>query len=160
MDEQIGLRRVLDDEAATRAWGSRLAAALPGSGAIAIALSGALGAGKSTLARALLRRLGVAGPIPSPTYTLIEPYATARGPAYHMDFYRLGSPQEAGFLGVDEIVNEEALCLVEWPERGDAPGMVFDMGVALQHAGAHRLLALRALTERGRAIVTNLRGDT
>ena len=81
-------------------------------------LQGDLGAGKSTLARALLRALGVSGAIRSPTYTLIERYPVEGGEAWHLDLYRIGDAGELEFLGLDDAA--AVLWLVEWPERGGA----------------------------------------
>lgn len=112
------LNRTLDlklaGEADTAALGASLAThTRPGD---VIALYGDLGAGKTTLARALIRRL--AGPdteAPSPTFTLVQTYRTARLAIWHFDLYRLESPGEARELGMDEAV--DGLCLIEWPER-------------------------------------------
>jgi tRNA threonylcarbamoyladenosine biosynthesis protein TsaE len=104
----------LAGEAATAALGERLAAhARPGD---VIALHGDLGAGKTTLARALIRRL--AGPeteAPSPTFTLVQTYQTPGLAIWHFDLYRLEHPGEARELGLEEAV--DGLCLIEWPER-------------------------------------------
>ena len=104
----------LPDEAATAALGARLAGlAQPGD---VIALQGDLGAGKTTLARALIREL--AGPetdAPSPTFTLVQTYATPDLPVWHFDLYRLEDPGEARELGIEEAV--DGLCLIEWPDR-------------------------------------------
>lgn len=82
-----------------------------------VLLHGDLGAGKSTLARAWLRALGVTGAIRSPTYTLVERYPLAAGgEALHLDLYRIGDGAELEFLGLDDA--DAALWLVEWPERG------------------------------------------
>jgi tRNA threonylcarbamoyladenosine biosynthesis protein TsaE len=104
----------LPGEAATAALGERLAAqARPGD---VIVLHGDLGAGKTTLARALIRRL--AGPeteAPSPTFTLVQTYQTPGLAVWHFDLYRLEHPGEARELGLEEAV--DGLCLIEWPER-------------------------------------------
>jgi tRNA threonylcarbamoyladenosine biosynthesis protein TsaE len=115
----------LDDEAATARLGAALAGVLhPGD---AVLLSGALGAGKSALARAVIGALlGDPGAeIPSPSYTLVNVYETPRGPVWHADLYRLsGDAAEIGELGLDEAMDPSAegaaggaLVLVEWPER-------------------------------------------
>lgn len=105
----------LPDADATAALGARLAGSLPAHAVVE--LHGDLGAGKSTLARSLLRALGVTGTIRSPTYTLVEQYPLATGGiALHLDLYRIGDPGELEFLGLD--AGEIRLWLVEWPERG------------------------------------------
>lgn len=102
----------LPDEAATARVAAALAAALrPGD---TVALSGELGAGKSTLARQLLRALGWVGDVPSPTFTLVQPYEELAVPVWHCDLYRLQSPAEADALGLFET---DAALLIEWPER-------------------------------------------
>lgn len=113
-------------------------------------LHGDLGAGKSTLARALLRTLGVRGSIRSPTYTLVERYPLAAGgEAWHLDLYRIGDPGELEFLGLDPA--EASLWLVEWPERGagglPAPDLVLEMAVD----GAGRRVSARSCSDIGAA---------
>ena len=81
-------------------------------------LQGELGAGKTSMARAILRGLGHTGRVPSPTYTLIEPYELDCGRVFHVDLYRLQSPDEADGLGLAELPGPGELLLVEWPERG------------------------------------------
>lgn len=114
-----------------------------------IYLQGDLGAGKSTLARALLRALGVTGAIRSPTYTLVERYPlTAGGEAWHMDLYRIGDPGELEFLGLD--ADEAVLWLVEWPERGSGGLPVADLRIELAMEGDGRRAVLAAGTAAGR----------
>jgi tRNA threonylcarbamoyladenosine biosynthesis protein TsaE len=79
-----------------------------------IALHGDLGAGKSTLARHILQALGWAGDVPSPTFTLVQPYDDLAVPVWHVDLYRLDHPAEADALGLFET---EAALLIEWPQR-------------------------------------------
>lgn len=104
----------LPDLAAMESFGARIAARLePGD---AVALSGDLGAGKTTLSRAVLRALGHAGEVPSPTFTIVEKYEDLRVPVVHADFYRLDYPGEVEELGLDDYRHDAAL-LAEWPER-------------------------------------------
>ncbi|WP_156255435.1 tRNA (adenosine(37)-N6)-threonylcarbamoyltransferase complex ATPase subunit type 1 TsaE [Sandarakinorhabdus oryzae] len=104
--------RTLASEADTRAVAAALAAVLrPGD---VVALSGDLGAGKSTFARAVLRALGWTGDVPSPTFTLVQPYEDLPVPVWHCDLYRLEHPAEADALGLFET---DAALLIEWPER-------------------------------------------
>ncbi len=107
---------ILPDEAAARAAGAALAPHLePGD---VIALSGDLGAGKSTLARGLLEGLGFDGDVPSPSFALVIPYAPpdVRVPVWHVDLYRLEDAREAEALALDEALGDGAL-VIEWPER-------------------------------------------
>jgi tRNA threonylcarbamoyladenosine biosynthesis protein TsaE len=110
-------------------------------------LRGDLGAGKSTLARALLRALGVVGAIRSPTYTLVERYPVASDEAVHLDLYRIGDPGELEFLGLDPA--EGALWLIEWPERGGTNLPPADLDIALALEGDGRLADLVAGTPVG-----------
>lgn len=102
------------------ALGARLAAvARPGD---VIALSGPLGAGKTSIARGLLAALGLEAEAPSPSFAIVQPYAPpeVRFPVLHVDLYRIEDPEEAEELGLDEA-RSDSLLLVEWPERlGDA----------------------------------------
>lgn len=120
-------------------------------------LQGDLGAGKSTLARALLRALGVQGAIRSPTYTLIERYPVPEGEAWHLDLYRIGDSGELDFLGLDE--GAASLWLVEWPERGRGHLPPADLHVALDVAGQGRSVRLSAATDIGRAWLLRLAED-
>ncbi len=104
----------LPDEAATARLGARLGA-IARAGDV-IALHGDLGAGKSTLARGLIRsRLGPETEAPSPTFTLVQTYPGPAFPIWHFDLYRLDHPDEARELGLEEAV--DGLCLIEWPEK-------------------------------------------
>ena len=106
----------LADAAATEAVGRALAAlVVPGD---AIALSGPLGSGKTTLARGLLAGLGLAGEAPSPSFAIVQPYAPPEVsiPVLHVDLYRIEDPAEAAELGIDDA-RDEVVLIVEWPER-------------------------------------------
>jgi tRNA threonylcarbamoyladenosine biosynthesis protein TsaE len=122
----------LPDLAAMEAFGTRIAARLkPGD---VVALSGDLGTGKTTLARAMIAALGHAGEVPSPTFTIVETYDALDFPLVHADFYRLESPREADELGLDDY-REGAAMLAEWPDR--AGGFAHETGclsIALEFA--------------------------
>ena len=104
----------LADLGATDLLGARIAAALHVGDAVA--LEGDMGAGKTTLARAILHALGVTEEVPSPTFTLVQYYETAKLPVRHYDLYRIENPAEVEELGLDEALDEGA-ALIEWPER-------------------------------------------
>jgi tRNA threonylcarbamoyladenosine biosynthesis protein TsaE len=134
----------LRDEAATRRLGAAVAAALEAGEAIC--LWGPLGAGKTTLARGLIRALAdVAGEVPSPTFTLVQFYLTERLKLAHFDLYRLERPDEAHEIGLDEALDEGA-ALIEWPERlgGHLPADRLDIELSVlgQGAGEQRLARL------------------
>jgi tRNA threonylcarbamoyladenosine biosynthesis protein TsaE len=85
-----------------------------------LAFDGELGAGKTTFIQAIARGLGVAGPATSPTYALVHRYHGRRGPVFHLDCYRLRSPDEAADLDWEGLLAEGDAILVEWPERAGA----------------------------------------
>ncbi len=109
----------LPGEAATAHLGAIAAQALPPQSLpFVVTLSGDLGAGKTTFARALLQSLGVTGHIRSPSYALLEPYEAGGWLALHLDLYRLGHADELEMLGLRDYHQGRSLWLVEWPERG------------------------------------------
>ena len=117
------------------ALGDRIAAALqPGD---AIGLSGDLGAGKTTLARAILKALGLEGEAPSPSFAIVQPYAPpeTRLPLLHVDLYRIEAAEEMGELGLDEARIDHVL-LIEWPERMGSSGWSDMLHLTIEAAGA------------------------
>ena len=135
----------LPDLNAVAALGRRIAAKLqPGD---VVALSGDLGAGKTTLSRAILAAAGHAGEVPSPTFTIIETYARTDPPIVHADFYRLDDPSELEEIGLEDY-REGAALLAEWPDR--AGGFAHEparLSVELENGGEGR----RAIVEGGSA---------
>lgn len=102
-------------EAELSQWGEDLGRA--STAPLVVTLTGELGVGKTTLVRAICRGYGVSEEITSPTYALVHEYGSPRSPVFHIDLYRLESPEQLTNLGWDEIVSSHALVLVEWPER-------------------------------------------
>ncbi|KAA2285561.1 tRNA (adenosine(37)-N6)-threonylcarbamoyltransferase complex ATPase subunit type 1 TsaE [Arenimonas fontis] len=145
------MKRELDlpDPDATAALAADLAGCRPAWAVVY--LEGGLGAGKSTLARALLRALGVKGAVRSPTYTLVERYPIPGGEAAHLDLYRLASAAELDFLGLDELAADATLWLVEWPERGKGLLPPADLRIQLAVHGKGRRAKLVPGTQSGEA---------
>ena len=141
-------RLPLASEQTTLALGAALAAgALPGR---VLFLSGDLGAGKTTLVRGLLRALGWAGRVKSPTYALVELYALSRLNLYHFDFYRFKDREEWVSSGFREHFNPESLCIVEWPEMAEGLLSPPDLHITLEISGPGRRAAFVAHTQAGR----------
>ena len=124
-------------------------------------LDGDLGAGKTTLTRALLRGLGHAGPVKSPTYTLVEVYVVSSIYWYHFDFYRFNEPEEFEDAGLGEYFREDSVCLVEWPEKAAGYVPKADLVLVFRFAGespeSGRELELVARSEAGRQCLSALK---
>lgn len=138
--------------------GSALAEAMQplGERCVTIGVQGELGAGKTTLIRAVLRGLGVTETVPSPTYTLVEPYEVRGYDVYHLDLYRLQSPQELDFLGVEDFLSTASLVLVEWPERAPALLQAIDLTIEIEYAPAGRDVTLTPGNEVGVALLERM----
>jgi tRNA threonylcarbamoyladenosine biosynthesis protein TsaE len=142
-----GLTLHLADEDAMVAFGGRLAAVTQGLGTIFF--EGDLGAGKTTLSRGLIRGLGHAGAVKSPTFTLVESYEIGRVRAFHFDLYRLVDPEELEYLGIRDYFDGESLCLVEWPQRGAGFLPKPDLTITISAQASGRSLILSPLGSRG-----------
>ena len=137
----------LPDETATEAFGARLAALLCAGDVVHLA--GELGAGKTTLVRGVLRALGHAGAVKSPTYTLVESYQLGALTVHHFDLYRLRDPLELEDLGVRDYQDGAAVLLIEWPERGAGAVPAADLVLELALAGRGRRLRAAGASTRG-----------
>jgi len=137
--------------AATMAAGGALAQNIcaGGSDSLVIYLVGDLGAGKTTFVRGFLRGLGYAGRVPSPTYTLIEPYDIAGYAVSHIDLYRLRSPDEVDALALAELGGGTSIMLIEWPENGGIGVPAADLRIELAIDGPGRVLRLGGLSAAG-----------
>ena len=149
------MTRFLAAESDTLALGTEFASGIrPG---MVIYLSGDLGAGKTTLARGLLRGLGYEGKVKSPTFTLVEVYEISRLYLYHFDFYRFNDPRELGEAGFREYFNPDSVCLVEWPEKAAAGLPAADLKILMQVEGSGRRVEIFAETEAGKLCLERLR---
>jgi tRNA threonylcarbamoyladenosine biosynthesis protein TsaE len=128
----------LTDATETEALGAAMARILRQRKAAVVYLEGDLGAGKTTLARGLLRALGVVGTIRSPTYTLMELYRAVDVDVLHMDLYRLIEADELHNLGLSDFPPDSCLWLVEWPQRGENVLPKADVCIRLHHVGDRR----------------------
>lgn len=144
----------LPDESAHVAFGEALGRALAGRGCVY--LDGDLGAGKTTLARGILRAYGHQGAVKSPTYTLVEPYELGEARVHHFDLYRLGDPEELEFIGARDLLDGEALNLVEWPSRGEGFLPLADLVIELRVVSVGREAHLQAGTPLGEAVIARL----
>ena len=145
MAEQLSL----PDEAATLRLGAALAAGA--AKGLVLHLKGELGSGKTTLVRGLVRALGHAGRVKSPTYTLLEPYGLLRLNLYHFDFYRFKDHSEWLSSGFREHFNPDSLCIVEWPERAGALLAPPDLEIQLQYDAQGRSATLQAHSAPGQS---------
>ena len=138
---------VLPDEDATRRLGAALAAGIaPGR---VIFLRGDLGAGKTTLVQGLLRALGFAGRVKSPTYSLVELYKLSSLNLYHFDFYRFENRSEWIDSGFREYFNQDSACVVEWPERVAGLLAPADLALRLEFSGTGRRVLLTPQSPAG-----------
>jgi len=136
----FSVNQFLKDEQSTLEFGAQLAAWLPQKGIVF--LHGPLGAGKTTLVRGLLRAVGHKGNTKSPTYTLVEPYQVVGRNFYHFDLYRLSDPEELEYMGFRDYLQENSLCLIEWPEKALNFLPKADMELTLSYEGEHRSIKL------------------
>lgn len=147
----------LVDESATVAFGGKLARAMQSlNSSMTIYLHGELGAGKTTLTRGIVTGYGHSGKVKSPTYTLVEPYQLDPWQLYHFDLYRLADPEELEFMGIRDYFAENAICIVEWPQRGEGILPMADLLVELVYVGHQRQVKLTSKTPKGEAVLNLL----
>ena len=152
----VAPKTFLPDEAATLALGAAIAVCLePG---LVVYLKGDLGAGKTTLARGVLRGLGYQGPVRSPTYTLVELYALSRLDLHHFDFYRFHDPREWIDAGFRESFNGRNVSLIEWPEKAAGSVPPADLEIMLEASGSGRSASFTSNSPGGQKCLTLLAG--
>jgi len=151
---------LLDTEEATLAAGGRLAGAIKTAGLerVIVYLRGDLGAGKTTFARGFLAGLGHAGRVPSPTYTLVEPYEFKRHTVYHIDLYRLADPGEVDDLALADLDGPGAVLLIEWPERAAGRLEAPDLELTLAIDGVGRSLRCHPCSATGKRLLAHKKG--
>jgi len=139
----------LADEQAMSDFGARIARITQGHGLIF--LEGNLGMGKTTLSRGIIRGLGHAGAVKSPTFTLVEPYEIGDFRAFHFDLYRLVDPEELEYLGIRDYFEDDALCLIEWPDKGAGFLPKPDLTITISPQDSGRSLKILSQGSRGEA---------
>jgi tRNA threonylcarbamoyladenosine biosynthesis protein TsaE len=143
------------DEPTTQRLGQAIAQTLADlkRGPVLVTMSGPLGAGKTTLVRAILLALGHVGPVPSPSYTLLEQYEAGGWSIAHLDCYRLRDATELENLGVRELLAGRRLLLAEWPENvvGGLPAP--DLGIEITVSSSSRRTELHAQSKAGEALL-------
>jgi tRNA threonylcarbamoyladenosine biosynthesis protein TsaE len=147
----------LTGEAEQEALGRRLA--LNCRAPCIVYLEGDLGAGKTTLARGFLRGIGYQGRVKSPTYTLLEPYELDNLNCYHFDLYRLADAEELAYLGIEDLLTENSVLLIEWPEKGVGGLPAADLRIKIQHDSLSRQISIVGVSEQGIEIIQEIQSD-
>lgn len=148
IDAQPG--HLIHNEDEMRALGSKLITGCKTGGVIT--LKGDLGTGKTTLVRGALQAMGITSGVRSPTYTLVEYYPFAQISVAHFDLYRLADGEELEYLGFRDYLNEQTLCLIEWPERAGGYLHEIDLEIRLQYDVKGRRVEWQAFSEVGKGL--------
>ena len=152
--KNVSFIKIIPDEDLMLEFGSELALACTNTAVVF--LHGNLGAGKTTLARGFLRGLGYKGKVKSPTYTIVEPYFIQDQMLYHFDFYRLSDPEELEFIGIQDYFTQNAICLIEWPDKGLGILPPADLSCYIEAHEAGREIQIEAHTAEGKTILQRL----
>jgi tRNA threonylcarbamoyladenosine biosynthesis protein TsaE len=148
------MQRYLDSTEATERFGAALWHLLPPK--CLVFLHGDLGAGKTTLVRGFLQAAGHPGAVKSPTYTLVEEYQVGGRKIYHFDLYRLADPEELEWIGIRDYLDEESICLVEWPEMGKGMLPAADVSIRLGVQDAGRWIEVEVFADELQFICAHL----
>ncbi|QMT58951.1 tRNA (adenosine(37)-N6)-threonylcarbamoyltransferase complex ATPase subunit type 1 TsaE [Legionella sp. PC997] len=147
----------LPDEKASELFASHLASCLCPS--LILTFSGDLGAGKTTIIRAMLRHMGVQSPIKSPTFSLVESYLCNHLTLHHFDLYRIHHEEELEYLGFRDYFTQESICCIEWAENAGGALPQVDIRFKLAIKGAGREMQIMALSAAGKRILARLAGE-
>ncbi|MDH5357923.1 MAG: tRNA (adenosine(37)-N6)-threonylcarbamoyltransferase complex ATPase subunit type 1 TsaE [Gammaproteobacteria bacterium] len=145
----------LANEIATLRLGEQIAQLCPPQ-QFTIHLEGELGAGKTTLTRGFLHQLGHQGNVKSPTYTLVERYDLSDRTVFHFDLYRLTDPEELDFLGLDDYLSQNSICLIEWASQGGEYLPQPDISITLSYQNNGRQAIISALSNEGKQLCEQL----
>ncbi|MFI4937695.1 MAG: tRNA (adenosine(37)-N6)-threonylcarbamoyltransferase complex ATPase subunit type 1 TsaE [Candidatus Berkiellales bacterium] len=145
------LKITVDDSASMEELGAKLCKA--STSELIVALTGNLGAGKTTLIRGFLHAMGYMGVVKSPTYTLVEPYELEGVNINHFDFYRLNSPDELEEMGIRDYFQPGNYCLIEWADKAKEFLPLPDLNITIMIQGDSREVTVDALSERGNDVL-------
>lgn len=152
----MDVKSIATNEAALQKFAAMLAKTCPADAGLVIFLRGELGAGKTTFVRGFLRGLGYQHHVKSPTYTYVESYHLDQLNVHHFDLYRVKDPHELEQMGLREFFSDASLCLIEWPEYGDAFLPTADLICQIDFVPQGRSIHLIAASTRGQHILERL----
>lgn len=147
----------LANEAASELFATQLAHCL--TAPLIITFSGDIGAGKTTIIRAMLKSMGVQSAIKSPTFSLVESYLCQEAQVHHFDLYRIHQEDELEYLGFRDYFTDQSICCIEWPEHAGKALPKVDIRFKLSSKGAGREMQVMALSVAGERILACLAGE-